>query len=273
MAIITISRQVAALGDEIATAAAERLGYTFIDRKQIEKRIVELGFPKEKLPRYDERKPGFFASLNKDRDEYLNYLQLAVYEAASTGNCILIGRGSFIILEELENLISLRFVSRDSVRMERLKNEFSWDDRQAKQRIEESDENRRGFHRSFFDLSSEDPQHYHLTLNTSLLSLEESVGLIENLVKSHVTPELEEQGKRQIQELLSAQKLVNHLLFNEKVSISFLRATISGKVLVLQGVAESHAAVEQVLSLAKKAAGEYEVKSAISVVQDYKSHI
>ena len=101
MAVITISRQVAALGDEIATATANKLGYTFVDRKQIERRIVELGFPQEKLAKYDERRPGFFASLAKDRDEYLNYLQLAVLEAASKGDCILIGRGSFIILEEL----------------------------------------------------------------------------------------------------------------------------------------------------------------------------
>ena len=49
MAIIAISRQVAALGDEIAAAVAKKLGYTFITRKQIEDRIVELGFPKEKL--------------------------------------------------------------------------------------------------------------------------------------------------------------------------------------------------------------------------------
>ena len=66
MAIISISRQVAALGDEIATALAKKTGYSFIDRKQIEKRIVELGFPQEKLAKYDEKKPGFFASLVKD---------------------------------------------------------------------------------------------------------------------------------------------------------------------------------------------------------------
>ena len=68
MAVITISRQVAALGDEIADALAKKLGYVFIDRKEIEKRIVDLGFSEEKLKKYDEKKPGFFASLTKDRD-------------------------------------------------------------------------------------------------------------------------------------------------------------------------------------------------------------
>ena len=75
MAIITISRQVAALGDEIAEATAKKLHYSFINRKEIERRIIALGFDKETLKKYDERKPGFFASLAKERDEYLHYLQ------------------------------------------------------------------------------------------------------------------------------------------------------------------------------------------------------
>ena len=80
MAIIAISRQVASLGDEIAESVAKKTGYKFITRHDLEKRIVDLGFPAEKLKKYDEKKPGFFASLVKDRDEYLNYLQTGKYE-------------------------------------------------------------------------------------------------------------------------------------------------------------------------------------------------
>ena len=126
MGVIAISRQVAALGDEIAAEVAEKLGYKFINRQELEKRIVTLGFPAGKLKKYDEKKPGFFASLVKDRDEYLHYLQTAVLEAAEEGNCILIGRGAFIILESLPNLVSLRFVAKDEIRMQRLQKEFDW---------------------------------------------------------------------------------------------------------------------------------------------------
>ena len=45
MAVIAISRQVAALGDEISTELAKKLGYKFINRTDLEKRIVDLGFP------------------------------------------------------------------------------------------------------------------------------------------------------------------------------------------------------------------------------------
>ena len=178
MAIITISRQVAALGDEIATVVAQRMNYAFIGRQAIEQRIIELGFPSDKLKKYDERKPGFFASLAKDRDEYLDYLQTAVLEAAGQQNCILIGRGSFAILEELPNLVSLRFVAKDDIRRQRLMKEFSWDEKQATQRITESDANRLGFHKSFFNLSNEEPSHYHLVMNTGLLDVDSASEII-----------------------------------------------------------------------------------------------
>ena len=272
MAVITISRQVAALGDEIAAAAAKKLGYTFIDRRQIEARIVELGFPAEKLTKYDERKPGFFASLAKDRDEYLDYLQLAILEAASQGNCILIGRGAFIILEDVPNLVSLRFVAKDSIRMERLKKEFNWNDKQARTRIDESDENRRGFHKSFFNLANEDPQLFHLVLNTGLLSVDESVDLIEGLVHNYVTPQKEADGKVKIAQLYEGQSLVNRLIFDYKLNINFLRALVTANTVTLQGVADSQSVVERAVQAAAKILPTYKVESAISVIQDFKAY-
>lgn len=272
MAVITISRQVAALGDEIAAAAAKKLGYTFINRRQIEARIVELGFPAEKLAKYDERKPGFFASLAKDRDEYLDYLQLAILEAASQGDCILIGRGAFIILEDVPNLVSLRFVAKDSVRMERLKKEFNWNDKQARTRIDESDANRLGFHKSFFNLVNEDPQHFHLVMNTGLLSVDESVAIIEGLVKNYITPQKETAGKAKIAQLYEGQSLVNRLVFDYKLNINFLRAVVNGDTVTLQGVADSQAVVERAVQASAKILPTYKVESAISVVQDFKAY-
>ena len=272
MAIIAISRQVAALGDEIAGEVAKRLGYSFVGRQAIEKKIVELGFPAEKLSKYDERKPGFFASLAKDRDEYLNYLQTAVLEAASQQNCILIGRGSFVILEDIPNLISLRFVAAESIRLKRLMNEFSWDEKQAQQRIDESDLNRTGFHKSFFNLSNDDSDQFHLVMNTGILDINSGSDVIVNLVNTLITPELEATGKKKLDELLVAQHLVNTLIFKHKINISFLKAVVTDAQIVLQGVADSSALVEKAISISKELMPNYTVESAISIVQDFKSY-
>ena len=271
MAVITISRQVAALGDEIAAATAKKLNYRFINRMEIEKRITDLGFPAENLKKYDERKPGFFASLAKNRDEYLDYLQTAVLEAASEGDCILIGRGAFIILDQLPNLIALRFVAKDSIRVERLMKEFSWDEKQARQRITESDTNRLGFHKSFFNLENEEPSHFHVVMNTGFLISKFASDIITGWF-NYITTDKRSCRKEKLEELLKAQRLVDTLIFEYKLNINFLRAVINGKTVVLQGVADSTALVEKAVAISAKILPDYKIESAVSIVQDFKAY-
>ena len=272
MAIIAISRQVAALGDEVARELAKQTGYKFIDRKYIEQRIINLGFPEDKMKKYDERKPGFFVFFSKNRDEYLDYLQTAVLEAASEGNCILIGRGAFIILESLPNLISVRFVAKNDVRIKRLMKEFNWNEKQAMQRIEESDSNRLGFHKSFFNLVNEDPSHFHLTINTGILNVEESAIVIDNLRKTLITEDKEKKGAEKLKSLYDAQKLVNTLIFEYKLNIIFLKAVINGDSVVLHGVSDSAAVTEKAITIASSLVPDKKVESCISIVQDFKAY-
>ncbi|MDR2897874.1 MAG: cytidylate kinase family protein [Spirochaetaceae bacterium] len=272
MAVIAISRQVAACGDEIAASLAQKLHYRFIGRQMIEQKLVDLGFPEEKLKKYDEKKPGFFASLAKDRDEYLDYLQTAILESAVEGNCVLIGRGAFFILNEVPNLFAVRLVAKDDVRIKRLMDEFSWDEKQARQRIEESDNNRLGFHKSFFNLTNEDPALFHLALNTGIVDVETASYTIADVCQRVVTLEQEEKGGQKLQELLAAQRLVNALVFEHSLNINFLKAYISGDTVTLQGVANSSAQSEQAASIAARMMPDKRVVSSISVVQDFKSY-
>ena len=272
MAVLTISRQVAAFGDEIAAATAERIGYRFVTRTDIERRIVELGFPAEKLRKYDERKPGFFASLTKDRDEYLDYVQTAILETAADGNVILIGRGSFIILEDLPNHLAFRFIAPDDIRLERLKREFSWSDKQALKRIQESDANRLGFHKSFFNYGCTNPALFHLVINTGMLDVGSAATMIAETVKATMTPEKEAAGQKRVEELLIGQRIVNMLVFDYHLGISFLRAGIKDKKVTLQGVADSTAVVDRAMAIAASELPGYTVESAVSVVQDFKAY-
>ena len=272
MAVITISRQVAAHGDEVASELSKILDYKFITRKDIEQRIVELGFPAVKMPKFDERKPGFFASLTKERDEYLNYAQYAILEAASKGNVIIIGRGAFTVLQNVPNNISIRLIADESTRIQRLKEEFSWDDKKALQRIKESDTNREGFHNSFYNINIDDPSLYHAVLNTGKNSIEDTAKIIADIVKIQITKELEEKGTVAVKELLQAQTVVNKLYFEKKVNIEFMHATVEGKTVTLHGVSDSPAVVEQALQFIKEEMSGYDAKSAVSIVHDFKNY-
>lgn len=272
MAVIALSRQVASLGDEIAAAAAEKLGYTFIGKKELEERIVAFGFPTDKLKKYDERKPGFFASLVKDRDEYLDYLQTAAYEAASVGNCILIGRGSSIILSELPNLVSVRLIAPDEVRLFRLEKEFSWSKKQAQQRIDESDANRNGFYKSFFNTTCDNPVHFHFIINTGFIDTETGAALLTDYIRLFDTIDKEQEGKLKLRNLLAAQHLVNKMVFEYNIAIEFLRAVIIGKTVTLYGVADSTLVVERALHIAAEQFPGYEIQSSISIIQNFKAY-
>ena len=271
MAIITISRQVAAHGDEVATELARRLGYKFITRKEIEKRIVELGFSETKLNKYDERKPGFFASLAKDRDEYLNYCEYAILEAAEQRNSIIIGRGAFAVLQNIPNHISVRLVADEKTRVERLMKEFNWNEKQAMQRIQESDTNRAGFHSSFYNVDINDPSLFHAIYNTGSISLDTTATLIADLVENIVTVKQEEDGNKMIEQLLKIQKVINKLYFEYHVNIEFMHASIEDNVVILHGVSDSPAIVEKALQVIKEEMPGYDAKSAVSIIHDFKT--
>ena len=272
MAVITLSRQVAAHGDEVAEILAKKLNYKFITRKEIEERIIELGFPKSKMLRYDERKPGFFASLVKDRDEYLYYVQLAILEAAEEKNVIIIGRGAFAVLQKVPNNISVRLVADEATRIKRLEDEFKWTKKQALQRMQESDSNRAGYHSNFYNVDVQDDTLFHAVINTGLVSEEGAADLIARLVEESVTVEQESKGNKVIEDMLKAQKIINKLYFEYKLNIDFMHATIEDKTVILHGVSDSPAVVEQALRIIKNEMPNYEAKSAISIVHDFKTY-
>ena len=272
MAIITLARQVAALGDEVGIALAQKLNYDFIKRTDIEKRILELGFPEEKLPKYDERKPGFFASLIKDRDEYFNLTQYALLEAAQKNNVVIIGRGAFVLFANVPNHISVRLVADEKTRLERLQKEFDWTEKQARQRIIKSDENRNGFHKNFYNVDVDNPINFDMVLNTSKVSVEKCAEIISFYAKTAFTPEKDALCLEKVNMMMQAQTVVNKLIFEHKIKIEFLHASIEDKTVVLYGVSSSDAIVEQALRIIRSEMPGYEAVSSVSIVHNYKSY-
>ena len=196
MAIITISRQIASFGDEVATELSRQLGYAFVNRKMLEADLVKHGITEDKLLKYDERKPGFWASLARDRDEYFDYLREAVYERAKDGNCVFIGRGGFAILKDVPGCYAVRLIASDAVRTARLMKEFSWNEKKAQALMIESDTNRRGFHKCFFNIDQDDPSSYHMVLNTDCITPEIGAQIVINACGLTINPETGSAGGR-----------------------------------------------------------------------------
>lgn len=272
MAIITFSRQLSSLGDDVSSLLAKKLNYDYVSREDLEKRIVQLGFPENKLHKYDERTPGFFASLAKDRDEYLDYLQTAVLDYASKNNCVIVGRGSSFILSHVSNHLAIRVVSEERERLQRVMDYLKVDEKTARKKLLAADKQRAGFHKSFFNCQVDDQSLYHAVVNTSLLGVDAAADMIAAAVKSAVSSEEEKEGMERVEELLICQRIVNMLILEYGLNINFLRATAHNSNVTLHGVADSTAIVNRALTITQAELPEYKVDSAINVVQDFKAY-
>jgi len=278
MGIITVSRELAALGDETGRELAKLLGYRFVDKHTLEERIKSFGVESHKFKKYDECKPSFLASFSQDRDDYLHYLRTAIFAEAEQGNCVFIGRGAGVVFKNIPALFSLFLASTLDIRIERVKSYFQCDERRARQIIETSDRNRLGFHRYFFDIDWRDPGNYHLSLNTGIFHPADCAEIINQFKGRFFTPESEIQNAARLKELILEQRVKHCIRYEQAIPIHFLEVMVSGGVITLHGVANSQALVDAALDAVKTAgltedvsagAGVLTVKSEIQIVREY----
>jgi cytidylate kinase len=269
MAIITVSRELAALGDETAHELAKQLNYRFVDKQALEDRIKSYGVIGHKLEKYDERKPSFWASLSQDRDDYLHFLKAAIYAESNEGACVFIGRGVSVVLRNVPGVVSLFLVAPQEIRVERVKSYFQCDDKRARQIIEQSDHDRTGFHQYFFDMEWKDPGNYHFSLNTGHLHPSTCADIVKIFLDHNVNEEVEAQSLQRIKELTLAQQVKHHIIYEKEIPIHFLEAAVSNNVITLYGVASSQSLIETALTAAKEVAGAAQVQTEIQIVQEY----
>lgn len=269
MAIITISRELAALGDETAHELAKSLGYRFVDKQVLENRIKSFGISGDKFTKYDERKPSFFASLSQDRDNYLHYLKSAILAEAEQGNSVFIGRGAYAVLAGVPALISVFLAASMDIRIERVKSYFHCDEKRARQIIERSDEDRRGFHRYFFDLDWKEPGNYSLSLNTGIFPPAVCAQLVCQLKNQTISSETEIRHISRLKDLILGQRIKHHIIYDKEISIHFLDAMVFSNSVTLHGVAQSQALVEAAVNAAREISGDADVRSEIQIVHEY----
>ncbi len=269
MAIITLTRQSGSMGDEIGMLIARRLGYTFYSRKEIEQRIIEKGFTKEELKKYDERKPNFFDRFSKLRDKYLNCLSMVILEMAQQNNCVIMGRGAFLFLRDMPNHLTIRFVSTQEKRLEHIKSLVNTDsDKVALKMLIESDKRQRAFYKSCFHYDLNDHSLIHATVNTASLNPDMVAEMIVAGIKNNISDEVEILGEQRIGELILAQKITNKLVFEHNLRIDELWVLVRNNVITLHGMTAFHATVERAITIINSEWAGYEVKDEIKCVQD-----
>ena len=269
MAIVTISRELAAMGDETAHELADILHYRLIDKKFLEEKMKNLGASEQKIHKYDERKPSLWASISQDRDDYLHYLKSAVFSEAGQGNCIFMGRGCESLLGGVPGVFSVFLTAPPGIRHERVKSYFQCDEKRAEQIISQSDKDREGFHHYFFEMNWKDPEKYHLTINTGFMHPQLCALLIKTALENSTSEETETENLLRIKDLILSQQVVHRILFDKAIAVHFLEAGVKSGAVTLFGVVNASSFVEAAVQAAKEVPGVCSVKAEIQVVQEY----
>ncbi len=269
MSVVSIARELGALGEETAKAYAALTGYRLLDREYLERKLSEHGIGPDEREKYDERKPGFWSALSQERDDYLHYLKTILYEEGAAGNFVVLGRGGTAVFAGVPGALSVRVVAPHHLRVERVAKHYQCDERRAEQIIKRSDGDREGFHRFFFNTDWRDAVNYDLVLNTAVETPEAVAKAIEATRQVFSTPERERECAARLKELALGQRIVTEVLYAKRVPIHFLEASVSKGLVTLHGVANTQGAIDAALAAARLVPGAEKVESAIQVVQDF----
>ncbi|HAP42497.1 MAG TPA: phospholipid-binding protein [Spirochaetaceae bacterium] len=269
MSVICIARAFGALGDETGTELAKLTGYRLFDKDHIEQLMAERGLKPGVRERYDEKKPGFWASLSQDRDDYLHYLTSVLYAEAIKGDCIIVGRGALALFSGLPSVLKIRLDAAYDFRLRNIITRFSCDARHAQHLLKQQDHDRKGFYDYFFNLNWLDPNNYHLTINSEWTPPAAAAAVIDRLRQLLVTPDSTAACAKRLAELNLGRQLISELIYHQHIPIHFLEAEVAGTKVTLHGVANTQGAIEAAISAARKVPGVVDVENAIQIVQEF----
>ncbi len=207
MATITISRQYASGGEEIAARVSELLGYTIFDKTMMAEVAREVGLTEHEIVDFretDQHSLGFLDRLlgrrltvaevrtweedirgvrtptvTKVSDNQAIAMVRGVIDAASKrGNVVIVGRGGQAILRGRPDVLHVRIEAPMEHRVERLVERGDYTLTHAEMDIEDHDRAARDYVKRYHNLDPYDPMHYHLLINTGLLDLETAAQVI-----------------------------------------------------------------------------------------------
>jgi cytidylate kinase len=169
MAVITISRQYGSLGNIVANALGERLGYRVVMRELINQAALQAGAPAVALAIIDELG---LLGISPTQAEYLAYsqaVQSVMEDLATAGNVIIVGRAGQVVLRHHPGVLHVRLIAPLELRAERLAERHHISVRAAHAQAVARDRQRRTYLKRFYNIDWDDPLLYDLVINTAHL--------------------------------------------------------------------------------------------------------
>jgi cytidylate kinase len=182
LAILTISRQMGSLGDEVAEAVSSRLGWELITRDK----LVSMFFstvtkPQERHMLAESAK--FYLNQYQENCTYLDFLKQSLNEFVRDRSVVAVGFGSQLIFANDRDAIHVRIIAPVSVRISRVRKQYHVSDEDAAKILGKADKKHKRFVAAIYGADLTDASLYNLSLNTADLSVDECATVILALIR------------------------------------------------------------------------------------------
>ncbi len=203
--VVTVSRSLAAGGEEIGFTAAMELGFRYADEEIIVRAAEAAGVSPQTVAEI-ERTPGILGrvldamlttpfypegwtagyapSLSETKAGYEDLIRRVVRQTAAEGGVVIVAHAAGVPLTGTGGVLRAFVTASRETRIARLVSETQIGQSLARKTVDESDRQRREYLRRFYDVRKELPTYYDLVLNTDVLTVSAAVPLLVGAAKS-----------------------------------------------------------------------------------------
>jgi cytidylate kinase len=197
--VITITRQYASGGSEVARLVAAQLQWEVIDNEFVDQVARRAGVPPDEVAQRDERAPGLLERLARtladaspelfvapggvppvaqDEAAIVQLTERVIAEAAAHGRIVLVGRGAQAVLAQRPDALHVYVVASRPWRVRLATERLGVKPTEADKVVEETDRQRDQYVKTYYRRHRQDFTNYDLIVNTERLGVEGAAGLV-----------------------------------------------------------------------------------------------
>lgn len=183
--VITISREYGSGGHEIGQCIAKKLGISFYDKELINITAEKSGFTREYIRENEQKiKNTLFYELYAQNYAYINgqlpptetlflIQSKVVHDICSKESCVIVGRCANFVLKDNPNCFNVYVHADNEFRKSRITNYHKGKTTVSNKDLDQSDRERSNYCKKYTGLNWRDSTNYHITINSSLFTIEQ----------------------------------------------------------------------------------------------------
>ncbi len=190
--IITINREFESRGSEIAQAVAKRLDIPYVDKFLVTESAAKSGISEAAIQARDEQLASRFAYSQAEAAHYYTSAstplptneQVAevqfqlIREIAADGPCVIVGRCANYLLKDREDVLDVFIHAGRDYRVKRTMESLQLSESKAVRLLRRTDKARKAYYKNYTGMDWNDPNSYHLILNSDKLEEQLCVEMI-----------------------------------------------------------------------------------------------